>query len=61
VKDAELLAGTDEIIKDCKKKIDKADNVQVVDGKDDDDSGFETMSEEEIGSSGGDSDVEMKE
>lgn len=58
VKDADLLAGTDEIIKDCKKKLDKAENVQVIQGQTEDDSGFETMSEEDIGSG---SDAEMKE
>ena len=30
VKDVELLAGTDEIIKDCKKKLEKEGNVQVI-------------------------------
>jgi hypothetical protein len=57
VKDSELLSGAEEIIKDCNKHIAKQEQTMVVEGKDGDDSGFETMSEENIGS---DSDAEMQ-
>lgn len=59
IKDGDLLAGTEEIIKDCRKHLEKVGTTQVIEGKDGDDSGFETMSEENIDSSA--SDEEMKE
>lgn len=46
-------------MKDCRKNLDKESTTMVIDGKEGDDSGFETMSEENIDSSA--SDEEMKE
>ena len=64
ISNPELQAGTEEIIKDCKKQQEKLASAkyEVIEGKDGDDSGFETMSEENIGSEGdNDEDQEMKE